>query len=409
MIDQQVLHPAAAVKIRRQLEIHPAPFSNFVSRIFFWYNSNCHALHDNQPSAHIKPEFSLSKSIVGIALILVGIGMLGFLAVEAISLLWSSTPPVEAITLLDNSTANSVAATTGLSATVAHTGHAGSNPVDNDGGRGQGQESYCLWPNDTLFDIAQYSGVDFAILEALNKDNPLFAGSTIHLPPGSIPPAQWTHPLPTVNTLDDLPFGVSGIYLGHDNRQKRVALTFDVGYVPENKEMMAMLTQRGIRATFFVVGFSVLRKPEIIADILSNGHELANHSWSHENMQGMNEESVRYELNRTEETVQKAAPGSTTKPYFRAPFGALDETIIRVSKEEGYHLIGWTVDSSDWVKDITADEVYHHVTRHVCPGAIIVMHDMSPIVADALPRILDYLVANGYSFVTLSEILLPKK
>lgn len=355
-----------------------------------------------------QPEFSLSKSIVGIALILVGIGMLGFLAVEVAGVLWSDAPAV-AITLLDNGGDQTIAAATTLSDTVAHNGHASNNSVGNGVDKGQAQASYCLWPNDTLFDIAQHSAIDVSALETLNKDNPLFAGSTIRLPPGSLPPAQWSQPLPVVNTLDDLPFGVSGIYLGHDNRQKRVALTFDVGYVPENKAMMAMLAQRGIRSTFFVVGFSVLRKPEIITDILSNGHELANHSWSHENMQGMNEESVRYELNRTEETVQKAAPGSTTKPYFRAPFGALDETIIRVSKEEGYHLIGWTVDSSDWVEGITANDVYNRVTRNVCPGAIIVMHDMSPIVADALPRILDYLVANGYSFVTLSEILLPKK
>lgn len=353
-----------------------------------------------------KPEFSLSKSIVGIALILVGIGMLGFLAVEAVGVLWRDAPTA-AITLLDNGGDQTIAAATTLSDTVAHNGHTGNNPVGNGVDKGSGQASYCLWPNDTLFDLAQYSAIDVTALETLNKENPLFAGSTIQLPPGSLHPAQWSQPLPVVNTLDDLPFGVSGIYLGHDNRQKRVALTFDVGYVPENKGMMAMLAQRGIRATFFVVGFSVLRKPEIITDILSNGHELANHSWSHENMQGMNEESVRYELNRTEETVQKAAPGSTTKPYFRAPFGALDETIIRVSKEEGYHLIGWTVDSSDWVEGITADGVYNRVTRHVCPGAIIVMHDMSPIVADALPRILDFLVANGYSFVPLSELLLP--
>lgn len=346
----------------------------------------------------------MSKSIIGVALILLGIGMLGFLAIEAIAVLWRDTAPVEAMAVSDNGTASALSASTTLSNTLNTTVANNSSTAD----KGPMQETYCLWPNDTLFDIAQYSGVDVATLETLNKDNPLFAGSTIHLPPGSIPPAQWTQPLPTVNTLDDLPFGVSGIYLGHDNRQKRVALTFDVGYVPENKGMMEMLAQRGIRATFFVVGFSVLRKPEIITDILANGHELANHSWSHENLQGMNEESVRYELNRTEETVQKAAPGSTTKPYFRAPFGALDETIIRVSKEEGYHLIGWTVDSSDWVEGITADGVYNRVTRHVCPGAIIVMHDMSPIVADALPRILDYLVNNGYSFVTLSEILLPR-
>lgn len=342
----------------------------------------------------------MSKSILGITLISLGIIMLGFLAVEATGVLQFSATPA----LLNSAPAADAAAQIDVGSTtlLQPTGGQASPALQR-----QAQESYCLWPNDTLFDIAQYTEADLDALVALNADNPLHAGSTIHLLPGSRVPAQWTQPLPPITTLQELPFGVSGIYLGHDNRQKRVALTFDVGYVPENKAMMEMLAQRGIRATFFVVGFSVLRKPEIITDILSNGHELANHSWSHENMQGMNEDSVRYELNRTESTVAAAYPGASTKPFFRAPFGALDETIIKVSAEEGYQLIGWTVDSTDWVEGATADDVYNRVTRHVCPGAIIVMHDMSPIVADALPRILDFLVSNGYGFVPLSELLLP--
>lgn len=342
----------------------------------------------------------MSKSVIGIALILVGLGMMGFLALEAIGAFWPSAPAAESVAVIKRVSDVAVAASTTMSSTLT---------LPDATGQRQAQASYCLWPNDTLFDIARYAGADLAAVTALNEGNPLFAGSTIHLPPGSLPPAQWRHPLPVITELEELPFGVSGIYLGYDNRQKRVALTFDVGYVPENKAMMEMLADRGIRATFFVVGFSVLRKPEIIHDILRNGHELANHSWSHENLQGMNEEAVRYELNRTEQTVQTAYPGATTKPYFRAPFGALDETIINVAKQEGYHLIGWTVDSTDWVKGATAESVYKRVTRHICPGAIIVMHDMTPVVAAALPRILDFLVSNGYSFVPLSELLLPPK
>ena len=87
----------------------------------------------------------------------------------------------------------------------------------------------------------------------------------------------------------------------------------------------------------------------------------------------------------------------------------LDETIINVAKQEGYAIIGWTVDSTDWTPGATAERVYKQVTRHVCPGAIIVMHDMTPIVAEALPRILDFLVNSGYQFVPLSELLLPAK
>ena len=340
----------------------------------------------------------MSKSILGIAFILLGVLMLGFLAVELIGSL-RTNPPTE----LPSAAVLDVTA-----AEAAQPAAAGALPAQPVGEvENQTQPSYCLWPNDTLFDIAQYAGVNVNALTTLNAESPLHAGSTIRLPEGSLPPAQWTHPLPTITNMDQLPFGVSGIYLGHDNRQKQVALTFDVGYVPENVGMMEMLAERNIRATFFVVGFSVLRKPEIITDILRNGHELANHSWSHENLQGMDEAALRYELNRTESTVQSAAPGASTKPFFRAPFGALDETIIRVSREEGYELIGWTVDSSDWVEGITAQAVYNRVTRNVCPGAIIVMHDMSPIVAEALPRILDFLTHNGYAFVPLSELLLP--
>lgn len=342
----------------------------------------------------------MSKSVIGIALIVVGLGMMGFLTLEVLGVFAPDAPAKESVTIIQSGSDGAIAPSTTMSSTLAPSGATGLR---------QAHESYCLWPNDTLFDIAQYSGVGLEALTTLNAENPLFAGSTIYLPPGSLPPAQWRQPLPIITRLEELPFGISGIYLGHDNRQKRVALTFDVGYVPENKAMMEMLESRGIRATFFVVGFSVLRKPEIIQDILSNGHELANHSWSHENMQGMNEESVRYELNRTEETVQKAYPGSTTKPYFRAPFGALDETIVNVAKQEGYHLIGWTVDSTDWTPGATANRVYNQVTRHVCPGAIIVMHDMTPIVAEALPRILDFLLNSGYQFVPLSELLLPPK
>ncbi len=341
----------------------------------------------------------MSKSILGIAFILGGVLMLGFLAFEMLTSLRSGTvTQLPAAAVVNGAAADGISATTVLS-----------QPITQPGGvvERQAQDSYCLWPNDTLFDIAQYAGINVDTLVAFNADSPLHAGSTIRLPVGSLAPAQWTQPLPPATSMDQLPFGISGIYLGHNNRQKQVALTFDVGYVPENKGMMEMLAKRGIRATFFVVGFSVLRKPEIITDILRNGHELANHSWSHENLQGMNEEELRYELNRTETTVQAAAPGSSTKPFFRAPFGALDETIIRVSKQEGYELIGWTVDSSDWVAGITAQDVYNRVTRNVCPGAIIVMHDMSPIVAEALPRILDFLEHNGYTFVPLSELLLP--
>ncbi len=270
-----------------------------------------------------------------------------------------------------------------------------------------GPEAYCLWPNDTLSDIALYSGVDGDAIRGFNANFTGNAGSTIHLPAKSIPPAQWTRPGPSVNRIEEIPFGISGYYIGYDNRQKRVALTFDIGYVPENIALMESFAARGIRATFLVMGQSVIRHPRIVADVLDNGHELGNHSYSRENMQALTAEEVRSELSVTEAIVQRAYPGATTKPFFRAPFGAINPTIVDVAKAEGYHVIGWTVDSYDWQENVTSEDVYQRVTQLVCPGAIIAMHDVNHANRNAIPRIIDFLDRNGYEIVPLSEMLFP--
>jgi peptidoglycan/xylan/chitin deacetylase (PgdA/CDA1 family) len=168
-----------------------------------------------------------------------------------------------------------------------------------------------------------------------------------------------------------------------------------------------MLAARGIRATFFVLGGALVKHPYIIDQILDNGHELGNHSYTHDNMLGMPENIIRWELGITEQMTAEASPGASTRPIFRAPFGAINDTVVGVANSEGYHVIGWTVDSRDWTDDITADAIYQRVVEHVCPGAIIAFHDVNAANAAALPRLLAYLESNGYQFVTVSEILAP--
>ena len=270
-----------------------------------------------------------------------------------------------------------------------------------------GHATCCRWPGDTLSHIALNAQVPEEAILAANPNWTGHAGAAIRLPAGSVPPAQWTPPLPPVTRVEDLPIGISGYYLGRDNRQKRVALSFDLGYAEGNKELKEMLAARGIRATFFVLGGALVRHPYIIGQILDNGHELGNHSYTHDNMLRMAESTIRWELGLTEQLTQEAYPGATTKPIFRAPFGAINDTVVKVSNGEGYHVVGWTVDSRDWTDNITADAIYQRVVEHVCPGAIIAFHDVNPANAAALPRLLDYLEDNGYRFVTVSEIMSP--
>ena len=268
-------------------------------------------------------------------------------------------------------------------------------------------QSYCLWPGDIASQIAANAGISQEALLAANPGWSGQAGSTIRLPAGSIAPAQWSAPLPPVATMNDLPFGVSGYYLGRNNRQKQVALSFDVGYAEGNLERMQMLRQRGVRATFFVLGGALVKHADIIGQILDNGHELGNHSFTHDNMLGMEPGIIAWELQITEQLTGEARAGASTKPLFRAPFGAINDTVVAVAEREGYHVVGWTVDSRDWTEQIRADELYQRVVDHVCPGAIIAFHDVNAANGPALPRLLDYLDRNGYRYVTVSEILKP--
>ncbi len=269
------------------------------------------------------------------------------------------------------------------------------------------RDSYCLWPDDTLGGIALDAGVTVEAILAENPDFTGYAGSAIFLPAGSTPPHLWSSPAPVVPTIDELPFGVSGYYISYDNRQKRVALSFDIGYVPENHDLMRELAEQGIRATFLVMGNPVSRYPEIIDHILDNGHELGNHSFTHDNMLSHSVADIGSELRLTEKVVREARANATTKPLFRAPFGAINNDIIRIANAEGYQVVGWTIDSRDWTEDITANAIYAQVTENVCPGAIIALHDVNPASAIAIPRIIDYLRRNGYSFATVSEMIFP--
>lgn len=269
------------------------------------------------------------------------------------------------------------------------------------------RETYCLWPDDTLSDIAAAAGVTVDAILAENPDYTGYAGSAIYLPLGSTPPHQWTTPRPVVPSIDQLPFGVSGYYISYNNRDKQVALSFDIGYVPENHDLMRWLAEEQIRATFLVMGDPVGRYPEVVHKVLEYGHELGNHSFTHDNMLSHQPDDVRAELRMTEKAVQDAVPNATTKPLFRAPFGAINPVMVQIAREEGFYVIGWTIDSRDWNEGITAQQIYNHVTHSICPGAIIALHDVNPASKVALPQIIEFLRRKGYTFATLSTLIFP--
>ncbi len=193
------------------------------------------------------------------------------------------------------------------------------------------------------------------------------------------------------------------VYWG--NRMKRhVHIGFDVEGDPRILyRILDVLDEFNYRTTFFVSGYWAKRFPKAVQEIVRRGHELGNHSWSHPDFRTLSEEEMAEELDKTESFIVQLT-GQSTKPYFRPPFSYRSRTSIELAYRHGYTHILWSVDSYDW-RDRDAEKVYHNIVDHVQPGAIVYMHTSYGFAPEVLRRVLRTLQEEGYTLVSLTEIL----
>lgn len=184
-----------------------------------------------------------------------------------------------------------------------------------------------------------------------------------------------------------------------------VALTFDAGAAAGSaNQLLDVLQQQEVRSTFFVTGAFADRYPNLVARIAAEGHELANHSYSHPDFRNLTESQMRTEIRRAAAAIE-AASGVSPVSLWRPPFGSRDDRILRVVDDEGYRAIYWTLDSGDWLDDATEQRVRTTVLGKTGPGAIVVDHISPEATARAMPAIIDGLRAQGYRLVTVSQIM----
>lgn len=183
-----------------------------------------------------------------------------------------------------------------------------------------------------------------------------------------------------------------------------LAMTFDDGPSgPNTPRLLDMLKERGIKATFFFVGENVAQNPQIVKRIVAEGHEVANHSWSHPQLSKMGDDAVHQELQKTQDAIV-AACGVTPK-IMRPPYGAFTERQRRwCNGEFGYKVILWDVDPLDW-KVRNAAHVQSEILKQAVAGSIILSHDIHKTTVDAMPGTLDALAAKGFKFVTVSQLI----
>lgn len=189
-----------------------------------------------------------------------------------------------------------------------------------------------------------------------------------------------------------------------------VYLTFDDGPNAAGpnggftEEMLALLKQYNAHATFFNVGKSVSAWPELVRDVATAGHYVADHTWDHSDLAGMTKEEFIAEAERTKQAILQAAGDLFTLDkdvrYLRPPYGSTDAATRQYAAELGYTIVMWDVDPQDWRRP-GAEAISDHILSHIFPGAIVLMHDgggdRSQSVA-ALEIILRELSAKGYQF-----------
>lgn len=183
-----------------------------------------------------------------------------------------------------------------------------------------------------------------------------------------------------------------------------IAMTFDDGPDPERTpKLLDMLKERGIKATFYVVGRNAAEYPDILKRMDAEGHEIGNHSWSHPALTKLGANGVASQLNQTSDAIERAI--GKRPATMRPPYGATNTALNkRINNEFGMKVILWSVDPLDW-RYRNSTRVMNQIVQNTRPGGIVLAHDIHATTVAAMPGTFDALLAKGFKFVTVSELL----
>ena len=212
---------------------------------------------------------------------------------------------------------------------------------------------------------------------------------------------------PTLNLSSSLPKGMGVSHSRGLTTNPYIAMTFDDGPHPKNTpRLLDMLRQRNIKATFYVIGTNVKRYPEITRRIVAEGHEIGNHTWTHPNLTKLSDAQVRSQMSSTRDQIVKTT--GVLPRTVRPPYGALlTRQRKMIYNEFGYPTIMWSVDPRDWQRP-GVSVVRDRILTETKNGSIVLAHDLHGPTVDAMPQTLDGLLAKGFQFVTVSQMLAMK-
>ncbi len=195
---------------------------------------------------------------------------------------------------------------------------------------------------------------------------------------------------------DELP-----IYCTDD--ENRIAISFDAAWGADKTTLIVDICKSyGIEATFFLTGFWIDDYPQEVKYIYNSGFEIGNHSRNHYDMANLSDDKMKSELEYVNAKV-KELTGVTPK-VFRPPFGSYSKKLVKMVQKQEMSCIQWSVDSLDW-KGLSKDELVNRVLKNLKGGDIILCHNNSDHIVEALPEIIEGGISKGLKFVKISELI----
>lgn len=188
-----------------------------------------------------------------------------------------------------------------------------------------------------------------------------------------------------------------------DTNEKKVAISFDSCSDPDyTGKILDILDKYNIKADFFLVGLYVDKHPDMVKEIQKRGHEIGNHSNKHPDMVFSSKDKIVSEIAACDSKIMKIT-GEMPK-LFRCPSGSYNDNVLQAVESTNHYCIQWDVDSIDW-KENGKDKEYNRVISKTKPGSIILFHNNAKYTPENLPRVIEKLKDEGYTFVKISDLI----
>lgn len=198
---------------------------------------------------------------------------------------------------------------------------------------------------------------------------------------------------------------IQKLYEKYQNK-KLLALTFDDGPSKYTDELLNILKEKNIKATFFIMGQSLEKNPNILEKEIKNGNEIGIHCYSHKLFTRLTEDQIKEQIKKTYNLIYEDC--SISPKLIRVPYGSLNNKVKNVLNNLELTSVLWNVDSLDW-KFKNTTKTYNYVLKRTTGNDIILMHDTFRTSVKAAEKIIDHYLSEGYTFVTVSEFLKVKE